>query len=57
MGNPRSAVSMLSLVALAQEMSERLTQLVLSDNKLSGIPQIVGALAVRQFLYYYYYYL
>ncbi|XP_066904375.1 F-box/LRR-repeat protein 6 [Halyomorpha halys] len=45
MGNPRSAVSMLSLVSLAQEMGERLTQLVLSDNKLSGIPQIVSALA------------
>lgn len=45
MGNPRSAVSMLSLVGLAQDMGERLTQLVLSDNKLSGIPQIVSALA------------
>ena len=46
MNNPRSAVSMLSLVNLAQEMGERLTQLVLSDNKLSGIPQIVTAIAV-----------
>lgn len=46
MGNPKSAVSMLSLVNLAQEMGERLTQLVISDNKLSGIPQIISAIAV-----------
>uniref|UniRef100_A0A4P6D7N6 Putative scf ubiquitin ligase skp2 component n=1 Tax=Rhodnius prolixus TaxID=13249 RepID=A0A4P6D7N6_RHOPR len=45
MGNPKSAVSMLSLVNLAQEMGERLTQLVISDNKLSGIPQIISAIA------------
>ncbi|XP_014249064.1 F-box/LRR-repeat protein 6 [Cimex lectularius] len=47
MGNPKSAVSMLSLVNLAQEMSGRLTQLILSDNKLSGIPQIISALSTN----------
>uniref|UniRef100_A0A0A9Y455 F-box/LRR-repeat protein 6 n=1 Tax=Lygus hesperus TaxID=30085 RepID=A0A0A9Y455_LYGHE len=47
MGNPKSAVSMMSLVSLAQEMGERLTQLVLSDNKLSGIPQVVAALSTH----------
>lgn len=46
MGNNKSAVSMLSLVNLAQEMGDRLTQLVLSDNKLSGIPQVIAALSV-----------
>ncbi|KAL1131726.1 hypothetical protein AAG570_011339 [Ranatra chinensis] len=45
MNNPRSAVSMMSLVNLAQEMGERVTQLVLARNKLSGIPQIISALS------------
>ncbi|BET01150.1 F-box and leucine-rich repeat protein 6 [Nesidiocoris tenuis] len=47
MGNPKSAVAMMSLVSLAQEMGERLTQLVLSDNKLSGIPQVIAALSTH----------
>lgn len=37
---------------MAKEMGERLTHLVLSDNKLVGIPQIITALSVSMVLIY-----
>ncbi|XP_063245175.1 F-box/LRR-repeat protein 6 isoform X2 [Bacillus rossius redtenbacheri] len=43
--NSRGALSLGSLTHLAQEMGERLTHLVLADNTLSGLPQIINALA------------
>uniref|UniRef100_A0A1B6CKE6 F-box domain-containing protein n=1 Tax=Clastoptera arizonana TaxID=38151 RepID=A0A1B6CKE6_9HEMI len=45
LNNPRSAVSMASLVNLAQTMGERLTHLILSNNKLAGVPQVISAIA------------
>ncbi|XP_054273635.1 uncharacterized protein LOC128993631 [Macrosteles quadrilineatus] len=45
--NPRSAVSMASLLHLAQTMGERLTHLILSNNKLAGVPQIIAAVAAH----------
>ncbi|KAG8230926.1 hypothetical protein J437_LFUL002958 [Ladona fulva] len=45
--NPRSAVSLSSILGLAEFMGERLTHLVLASNKLAGLPQIVIALATH----------
>lgn len=49
---------------MAKEIGERLTHLVLSDNKLVGIPQVIAALAViikilnyiKQISTFFYYY-
>ncbi|CAH0385639.1 unnamed protein product [Bemisia tabaci] len=41
------AVSLHSLLYLAEEMGERCTSLILSNNRLSGIPQIINALATH----------
>ncbi|XP_075226696.1 F-box and leucine-rich repeat protein 6 [Lycorma delicatula] len=45
--NKSSAVSTTSLACLAQLMGERLTHLIISNNKLSGVPQIISALATH----------
>ncbi|KAG8318099.1 F-box/LRR-repeat protein 6 [Homalodisca vitripennis] len=45
LNSPRSAVSMASLLYLAQTMGERLTHLILANNKLAGVPQILTAIA------------
>lgn len=47
LNNPRSAVSMASLLYLAQTMGTRLTHLILSNNKLAGIPQVISAIATH----------
>lgn len=44
--NNKSGVAISSLLYIAEEVGERLTQLILSDNKLVGIPQLIQALAV-----------
>ncbi|RZF32658.1 hypothetical protein LSTR_LSTR004086 [Laodelphax striatellus] len=45
--NKASAVSTTSLTGLAELMGERLTHLIISNNKLSGVPQIISALATH----------
>ncbi|XP_046398917.1 F-box/LRR-repeat protein 6 [Ischnura elegans] len=45
--NPRSAVSLSSLLSLTEFMGERLTQLILASNKLAGLSQIVIAIATH----------
>uniref|UniRef100_A0A1B6IH04 F-box domain-containing protein n=2 Tax=Proconiini TaxID=565685 RepID=A0A1B6IH04_9HEMI len=47
LNSPRSAVSMASLLYLAQTMGERLTHLILANNKLAGVPQILTAIATH----------
>lgn len=45
--NNKSGVALSSLLFIAEEVGERLTQLVLSDNKLVGIPQFIQTLATH----------
>lgn len=42
----KSAVSTNSLCGMLTEMGERLTHLLLADNRIAGIQQIVTAIAV-----------
>lgn len=42
----RSAVALTSLCNAIQVMNDRLTHLLLAENRLAGIPQIVSALSV-----------
>ncbi|XP_071439200.1 F-box/LRR-repeat protein 6 [Hetaerina americana] len=45
--NPRSAVSLSSILGLTEFMGDRLTQLILASNKLAGLSQIVIAIATH----------
>lgn len=45
--NKSSAVSTASLICLAQLMGKRLTHLIISNNKLSGVPQIISAISTN----------
>lgn len=46
----KSAVGLQTLCTSIQTMGERLTHLYLAHNRLTGIPQIVTALSVSNFL-------
>ncbi|XP_069697762.1 F-box/LRR-repeat protein 6 isoform X2 [Periplaneta americana] len=43
----RSATSLLSISHLTQTMGERLTSLVLANNKIAGVPQLITAVATH----------
>lgn len=47
----KSAVSTNSLCTMLTEMGERLTHLLLADNRIAGIQQIVTAIAVIIYQY------
>lgn len=48
--NNKGAVSLSSMQHLTSVMGDRLTHLVLANNKLAGVPQIIQAIAVSQLL-------
>lgn len=48
----KCAIGSQPLMQLADDMGERLTHLLLANNKLAGFPQIISAIAVSYILLY-----